>query len=146
MRRTWALAATVVAMALGMWGCGNPAEAPDERYAFLSEGPQEVTIRYGDEVAVNGSVIRVAFGDVLSDSRCPVDVTCVWEGNAKVQLGIRAGMGPTYPLLVNTTLEPRSAAWQGIRLTLLELNPAPRSGGRIEPEEYSVRLKLESLP
>lgn len=145
-RRSWVLAVTVVILALGVPGCESPAEAPDRQYALLTKGPQEVTIRYGDEVAVNGSVIRVAFGDVLSDSRCPVDVTCVWEGNAQVQLGIRAGMGPTHALLVNTTLEPRFAEWQGIRVTLLELMPAPRSGSRIKSESYSVRLRLASLP
>jgi hypothetical protein len=135
-----------VILVLGVPGCESPSEAPGEQYSLLTGGAQEVTVRYGDEVAVNGSVIRVAFGEVLSDSRCAVDVTCVWAGNAEVQLGIRAGMGPTYALLVNTTLEPRFADWQGIRVTLLELKPAPRSDRPIRPEDYSVRLKLESRP
>lgn len=120
-------------------------DTAEERYSLLAAGSREISIRYGEEVAVSGSVLRVAFEQVLSDSRCPVDVECVWQGNAEVELGIRAGMGPTHPLRLNTALDPRFADWNDVRIRLLELKPAPRSDTRIQLEDYTVRLKLEPL-
>ena len=46
---------------------------------------------------------------------------------------------------MNTSLDPRFADRLGIRVTLLELMPTPWTDVRIEPEDYSVRLKLEPL-
>ena len=132
-------------LAVALVGCGSPSDPENNRETALLEQSGEVTLGYGDEVAVNGSVVRVAFGQVLSDSRCPTDVVCVWEGNAEVEIGIRVGMGPTVPLRLNTTQEPRFVDWQGIRVTLLALMPAARSDTDLKPEDYSVTLRLEPL-
>ena len=48
-------------------------------------------------------------------------------------------------LRMNTSRDPQFADWQGVRFTLLELDPSPRSDTTLRPEDYSVRLKLESL-
>ena len=124
-------------------GCNNPTASDQTPDSALLPASREIVLHYGDDVRLEGSVLRKGFGEILEDSRCPVDVVCVWEGNGKVVIGIAAGMGPTHPLTLNTSLEPQSVIWSGIRVTLLELNPAPRSGKRTPPEEYSVRLRLE---
>jgi hypothetical protein len=143
----WTVVSALIgwSLVLGSQGCGSPTDPESDLSPTLLERSSEVVLGYGDEVAVDGSVVRLAFGQVLSDSRCPVDAVCVWQGNAEVEVGIRAGMGPTIPLRMNTGLDPRSADWQGIRVTLVDLMPAPRTDVRIEPEDYSVRLKLEPL-
>ncbi len=145
MRRGWIVGLVAAALVGVPLGCGSPTDTTDERLASLQDGSAEVVLRYGEEVRVDGSVFSVAFGQVLSDSRCPTDVTCVWAGNAEVEVGIRAGMGPTLPLHLNTTLDPRSADGLGFRITLLELKPSPRAGKKIKAEDYSVRLKVEAL-
>ena len=128
-------------------GCGgSTAPELDDPMETVLDAPQELTLQYGEEKSVGGSVLMVSFGQVLGDSRCPVDVVCVWAGNAEVELGIRMGMGPTVPLRVNTTLEPRFADWSGVRVTLLEVLPQPRAGDPPRPEDYSVRVRLERTP
>jgi len=72
-----------------------------------------------------------------------MDAVCVWAGNAQVELGIRAGMGPTYALRLNADLEPRSAAWNGIRVSLLEVQPYPQASEPTKIEDYSVKVRLE---
>ncbi len=125
-------------------GCSE-ATAPDaDRQDGVLTAPQELTLRMGEEKAVGGSVLRLAFVRVLEDSRCPVDAMCVWAGNAAVELGIRAGMGPTYPLKLNTNLEPRSTSWNGLRVTLVEVAPAPRAAEPTKPGAYSVRVRVEN--
>jgi hypothetical protein len=127
----------------GMTGCGTPTSPdliPDKA---LLPVPLEVSLDHGDDILLEGSVLRLGFSEVLEDSRCAVDVTCVWKGNGKVVIGIAAGTGPTHSLILNTGLEPRSVVWSGIRVTLLSLTPSPEEGIFIAGEDYAVRLRLE---
>ena len=139
--RTW------VAMAILAAGCGGSSTGPevDEHLQGVLTAPQELTLAYGEERSVGGSVLMVSFVRVVEDSRCPVDVVCVWEGNAQIELGIRMGMGPTFPLQMNTTLAPRFTDWNDIRVTLLELLPQPRADDPPRPEGYTARIRLEPL-
>ena len=54
-------------------------------------------------------------------------------------------MGPSHALLLNTTSDPRSVIWSGIRVTLVELTPPPYEEEPTMPEEYAVRLYLDPL-
>lgn len=134
------------ALAAFLAACGTSTDLEiDDRNEAVLNAPQEVTLQFGAEVSVGGSVLMVSFARVVEDSRCPVDVTCVWAGNATVEVGIRMGMGPTFPLQLNTTLEPRWVDWHDIRVTLLELLPEPRAGDPPRPEGYTLKLRLENV-
>jgi hypothetical protein len=134
------------ALAVPVIGCGSSTGLElDEPLQTVLNAPREVILGYGEEKSVGGSVLSVAFVRVVEDSRCPVDVVCVWAGNAVVELGIRMGMGPTSPLQVNTTLEPRFADWNDVRVTILELLPQPREGDPPRPEGYTVKIRLERI-
>lgn len=109
----------------------------------LVRGPVNLSVPFGETVAVPGTVLRLTLSDVPSDSRCPIDVECVWEGNALTVIGISAGMGPTFPLRLNTTVEPRDATWNGVRITLIGLTPHPVTTGTVGLEEYVAELRVE---
>lgn len=141
MRKRIAAAATVVVLA----ACGRTAAPYVDLEGAFVPGLVEVTLPYGEQIQIAGTVLDLILTDVPEDSRCPTDVTCVWAGNAVVEVGIRAGMGPTFLLRLNTTLEPRSAEWNDIRVTLLDLTPLPMSGGTIIPTDYSARIRLEPV-
>ncbi len=126
-------------------GSSDVDAVPDQSNA-LAGLPAEVVLGFGDEVQLDGSILRLSFADVLEDSRCPTDVTCVWEGNGKVRIGIAAGTGPTHPLDLNSTVDPRAVDWNGVRVTLLEILPLPLSTGPIPLEDYTVRLLVEEIP
>ena len=76
-------------------------------------------------------------GVVVEDSCCPIDAICIWMGNEMAEVGIAAGTGPAFPLRLNTPMEPRSADWNGARVTLLEL-----SSETIRAEDYTVKLRV----
>ncbi len=140
------LALAVVLAATACSGSVQPELHPDSSAsidAALTAGPIQITLRLGKERQVGGSVLRLAFTQVLADSRCPIDAVCVWMGDGVVQLGITAGTGPTFPLELHTSLEPRSATWNRVRVTLIELAPAPRASEPTRPERYAVLLELE---
>jgi len=126
-------------------GCSQSTDPASDPQGALIPAAQEMTLRIGEEKAVSNSVVRLAFGLVVEDSRCPIDAVCVWQGNAMVELGIRAGMGPTFPIRLSTTLEPRSTVWNGIRISLLELQPAPRAAEPTKADTYQVKVRLEPV-
>ncbi len=127
-------------MVLGLAACGSPTQSIPIDVRLLP--PTTVTLRVGQEQSLGG--IRIGFSEVLTDSRCPVDVTCVWAGNAQLSLSVgpQAGDGPTYQLRLNTDLDPRSGTAIGIRVTLLSLEPAPTAGGGIRASEYRAVLDV----
>jgi len=137
---TSSAAALLAVLALG---CGGKSTEPevDANVTVLS-APAEIELRFGQEVQVGGGVLRVTFAGVAEDSRCPADVVCVWQGNAGVEIGVRMGMGPTFPLRLNTTVEPRDARWQDLRFTLLEVQPYPRTDTPRGLEDYSIKLRI----
>ena len=114
------------------------------RPPYTTEEPFEAVFAIGDEIRVDG-IFRVLLSDVTEDSRCPVDVVCVWEGNAAVVVGLTLGTGPTHPFTLNTALDPRSAEHGGYRVTLVGIEPAPRSDAPIAREAYRATLRIESI-
>jgi hypothetical protein len=130
-------------LALLLAACGL-STGPGERQ--LPGQPAEIELGVGEERLIPGTVLRIGFAGIAEDSRCPVDVTCVWEGNAAVEITVIAGSGPTQLRVLNTALEPRSMDFGGLRLTLVDVSPEPHEGEPIPPESYMVRLRLEALP
>jgi hypothetical protein len=66
---------------------------------------------------------NLEFVHVVSDSRCPPKVNCVWAGDAVLELRVFKGK-QTQALTLHTGLEPRSATVMGLKLTLQKLEPA----------------------
>jgi hypothetical protein len=65
---------------------------------------------------------NLEFVRVVSDSRCPVNVDCVWAGDAELELRVFKGK-QNQKLTLHTGLEPRSATMMGFKLTLQRLEP-----------------------
>ena len=66
---------------------------------------------------------NLEFVRVVSDSRCPVNMACVWVGDAALELRVFKGK-QIQKLTLHTGLEPRSASVMGLKLTLQTLEPA----------------------
>jgi len=136
-------------LTIGAAACSSASGLGDvsvaEQLAAASATPVQITLRHGQEKSVEGTAIHVRFLSVPEDSRCPIDVVCVWAGDGVAEIGLAVGSGPTTPVRLHTTLEPRSADWNGVRVTLLELSPAPRAATPTKAEDYAVRLQVEPV-
>jgi hypothetical protein len=69
-------------------------------------------------------------------------VVCVWAGNARLALELRAD-DDVEDAFLNSTVEPRAAVVSGYRVELLELRPATSSGSSIPQGQYVARLRVE---
>lgn len=81
---------------------------------------------------------EIRFKDVLEDSRCPVDVVCFWEGNARVLLTV-AGKA----IALNTALDPKHYRYAGGTVRLLKVEPERHHRREIVPHEYVITLMVE---
>ena len=92
--------------------------------------------------------ISVNFFEVLSDSRCPSDVTCVWEGESSVKINFKVGETDT-PLTLSThKLQgqgPQADTLGNYVIRLLEVSPYPESTQQIPNEDYEIRLQIDEL-
>jgi hypothetical protein len=105
---------------------------------------EEFTLAPGQSAAVNGTNLRLTFDRVSEDSRCPTDVTCVWEGDAVVVLRVKAEAEETTREVHTQGGEPRSrkAPAGDFVVTLVRLDPVPRSTAAIEASAYRATLRV----
>lgn len=67
--------------------------------------------------------LEVTFDKVVSDSRCPEEMMCVWAGNAEVQLTFQAG-DQKETFILNTGADPKAKTLFGYTVSLTDLSPA----------------------
>lgn len=112
-------------------GCQSP-EGPE----VFSYG-EEFDLKIGDKATIGPNDVTIEFVDVLGDSRCPTNVTCVWAGNGEVQIRFARKN-----LQLNTYLNPKDTTVSAVNIQLLRLEPYPVAPVQIEKEDYKVRLLI----
>jgi hypothetical protein len=121
-------------------GSNDPTSAPTPAVN------EEFTLSPGQTATVNGTNVRLTFDRVSEDSRCPTDVTCIWEGDAVVVLKVKveAEEATREVHTQGGASRSRSARAGDYVVTLIRLEPAPRSTGAIEPSAYRATLRVGS--
>jgi len=69
-----------------------------------------------------------------------VDVTCIWEGDAKVSVEVITPSPRAQHELHTAARESREAEHGPYRITLVKLEPAPRSTATISQADYRATL------
>jgi hypothetical protein len=115
-----------------------------KREAIQARLDEPFAFRFGQTARIEGEKIEIEFADVTEDSRCPVNVTCVWEGQVTIALDISiGGKQPAYYHLTRRAVheELASANIDGYSMTLLKVKP-PKTKDKIELAEYIVTLSV----
>jgi hypothetical protein len=137
-----------------LFGCGataapSPAPespAPPKPPAPVkpdAEGRLTLAVAGRAEVAPGGIL---TFERVVSDSRCPVDVTCVWAGEIRVALSfeLEHSEAPRIGFELATTAPTAEA--RGLHFELLGATPAPHSKQPIAADAYRISLCVRPSP
>jgi hypothetical protein len=133
----------VVAAVLAVAACSSQTTTTEPVVYSLAQAADSVQIRVGETISVEGT--RIQFESVVSDSRCPMDVVCVWEGDAAVQISAQQG-ADTQLMQLHTTLEPHNSTAHGYRIELRSVSPYPRAATPTRPDSYSVWLRIVRVP
>jgi hypothetical protein len=111
-----------------------------------SSGPnvalnQEFTLGVGGEADIEGTSLSLRFIRVVTDSRCPANVECIWAGNAQIALETINGSARGTAAL-NTFDGAREIAVGQFRDSLVSLVPVPVDPGTIESGDYRATLRV----
>ncbi|MBZ9630948.1 hypothetical protein LB465_09160 [Salegentibacter sp. LM13S] len=97
----------------------------------------------GEAFNFDGKTIR--FKKVVSDSRCPSDVTCVWAGEAKILIEIFKNGKPIGEEIISTRSQNFSLSkfFQGdFSLHTIALSPYPKTSRKIKASDYQLQFKI----
>ncbi|MEP6788891.1 MAG: hypothetical protein ABJB40_10700 [Acidobacteriota bacterium] len=108
----------IIAM-LGVTGVASAARA------------ESVSLYVGQQKSVDGGQITISFLSVVDDSRCPVNVQCVWAGNAKIKIAIAQGRSQSQTFELNSALDPRVINAFGYEIGFGDLTRKPAGMGRM---------------
>lgn len=144
MRRTKLLLLLVSAAVIG---CKSATEAPlnsdPESASVVGDLGQTFELRPGQTARVGSGGLLVGFRGVAQDSRCPVDVQCVWSGDATLRIQATVGRMAWTSFDLHTNVQPQSARFRENTITVVGLRPAPRSNQEIPSGSYVVTLRVD---
>ena len=146
MMKRWPLALLSV-LALLLTRCAlvdDNADPPDE--------PALVVVEEGQRVVLPAFETTLRFVEKTEDSRCPVNVVCIWEGQVKILLEVsRSRQTPiSFELVGFVSMEGNTEEpgvthdALGLRFTLERLDPYPIDG--VEPTDpATATIRVEAL-
>ncbi len=116
--------------------CGaSDVTGPGRRVAL----GQSFELRVGESASLGDELLVIGFTAVTSDSRCPIDVVCVWAGEATLRLTLRRLPHAAEVVEVTTPGTPE-ASYHGYTIEVRMLLPAPRAAAPTDPGAYVATL------
>lgn len=97
-------------------------------------------LKVGQTVTIGPEQISFKFESVPSDSRCPTNAVCVWEGNAVIALTFG-----DKKIVVNTTIDPQMVICGIYKVRLISLQPYPSLPGEIQPDAYTAKFVVSKV-
>lgn len=110
--------------------------------AVVANPGAEFSLAVGKSATISGTGYRITFSRVTEDSRCPVDVQCVWAGDAKIELTVSRSSAPADTRVISLT-PPNSEATVGdVKIRFVSLAPTPRQSEPPASRAYVARLMV----
>ncbi len=116
-----------------------PASAQEE----IEEIEHYAKTYVGESFNFGGKTIR--FKEVIVDSRCPSNVTCIRAGEAKILIEIFKNGNLVGEEIISTNSQNISLAkfFQGdFSLNAVSLLPYPKTSRKIKPSDYRLQFKV----
>jgi hypothetical protein len=154
-RRTLVRLGLLAAMALLVGSCA--ATAPDSGSPPAEGGgpapgrSTQLDIAMLSKATWPEAELEVSLTDVASDSRCPEGTTCIWAGNAVVQLSAaRRGQTESFAVRLGSggstgETAPDFVDQLGFRFEVVRLTPVPAPGRTIDRLSYQVTVRVTRL-
>ena len=140
----------LLAMVAGICACAGNAprgEQPRKKEVLQAELNTPFTLAFSQIASLQGGKIIIEFADVTEDSRCPLNVTCVWEGQATVALNISLDGKESGSLSLTSRAGHEKLAiadLEGYSIRLQKVEP-PKTQDEIELDEYNITLIVSKI-
>jgi hypothetical protein len=86
-----------------------------------------VTVKLGQREFTRDRTVELSYVRLVSESRCPANVVCVWQGDAAIQVKA-ATAAAAVDTTIHTALDPRVLEIGRNKISLLEVQPYPGVG------------------
>jgi len=132
MKTLWQTLAPI-AILLFLFSCKNEdLTIVDSKSSVLRD---TILIYKGDSTFIRNEDITISFNRVISDSRCPIGVECVWAGEVIGEFRYTKG---SYSVIFNAT-NGYSVFVDGYSVKLIDVLPYPRITNSVSPL-YSAKI------
>ncbi len=130
-----------IGIAVFLWHClfSGAGFAQESSPPKLGE---EFELAVHQTAQITAEKISVTFQQVLEDSRCPIDVTCIWAGLARVSLRV-AVSGHKRELSLSTSPPENSTVFGNYTFWLIKVRPVPRASQNMDSSAYFVTVRVD---
>ena len=109
----------------------------------LAEGTLELKLHESASGNLNGDKVKLTFDAVVSDSRCPANAMCIWQGAATATFSFTKNSDTHRFNLSTITMEPtykKDTLIEGYKIEFIHLLPYP---GTFTPPASDSQVKAE---
>jgi len=109
----------------------------------LQEGTIELKLHESAEGRIEGDKVKLSFDAVVSDSRCPANAMCIWQGAATATFSFSKNGNAHRFNLSTITMEPnykKDTLISGYKIEFIHLLPYP---GTFTPPAPDSEVKAE---
>ncbi|HEX7844181.1 MAG TPA: hypothetical protein VF476_00190 [Chitinophagaceae bacterium] len=110
--------------------------------------PSSLRLKECGRYVYNGETTRLCFDSVVSDSRCPANVVCVWEGTAVAKFSFHKN-NEAYSLTLATRAVPtqfsKDTIVAGYKIEFINLLPYPGTVENPLPKNARAEVKVTRL-
>jgi len=103
---------------------------------------QEFNLAPNHSVSIIGEPLNIKFIEVVSDSRCPTGVQCIWAGEVSCLVEITLNNSKTQKTITQPGSSLVKTDFNGYMITA-KVEPYPKANQSIEKEDYRLQLKIE---
>src|SRR5437867_1183279 len=125
--------------------CDTHSAFADVQDSVPSINGTQFQLKVNQTTSLESDSIKVKFLNVTTDSRCPSDVTCVWQGEVKIHVNIIENNKD----LGNFSLTSRAGqedlaiqSFDGYSIQVVKVEPYPTSGNKISLSDYVATLVI----
>ena len=103
----------------------------------------EFVLQIDQSAEIKSEDMKITFLNVTADSRCPSDVTCIWQGQAGIELDVQKGeVESIVSLSIGGDSSPEESIFNSYLIQLVDLSPYPVSTKNIQSDEYTVTINI----
>lgn len=112
---------------------------------IVAEPGVAFSLPVGKTAVLEGSESRITFRQVREDSRCPMNVLCVWEGDAKIEIVVSREQRPEESKVLSLAQPNNEAQIGDLVVRFVGLSPYPATPEPNTPRLYVAELVIRTL-
>ena len=119
--------------------CSNPNKFEEQNTLIFSTS---LSLQFQDTLFNEHENIWLTFNVLNSDSRCPVDVECFWEGNAKLGFSFMKDNNKK-DFFLNTHIDfSNDTTLYDYNISLIDVLPEPHTDSLFAENDYTAIIKI----